>query len=119
MRIALVVVIALFASCDALQPGPEIVCDEAQLGGLRCDEVIEAAAAELGEVGRISRLTVADGPPCPIDEAVSCPDTPAGAVATVYADLADGRRFAVAVHPADDGSGALRADAPQDMGRAP
>lgn len=118
MRRAVALVLSLAAACGVVL-WPEVVCDERQLGGMRCDEVVDAAATQLGDVGQISRLTVAPGVPCPIDEAVSCPDVPRGSLATVYADLADGRRLAVPVTIADDGDGSLHAGPPQEMRPAP
>jgi hypothetical protein len=85
---------------------------------MRCGEVVDVAGTQLADVGEITRLTVSRGVPCPIDEAVSCPDTPPGAVSTVYADLADGRLVAIPVYAAD-GDGPLRAGALQEMDRAP
>ena len=116
MRFLLAVVMFATSSCGWF--GPEVVCDEAQLGGMRCAEVLDMAGTQLGGVGEISRLTVSHGIPCPI-EAMSCgPDVPPGVVSTVYADLADGRRFAVPVYPAD-GDEAMHAGPLQEMGAAP
>jgi hypothetical protein len=118
MRGAMAVVMVLTASCDLFALGPEIVCDEGELGGLSCDDVLEAAGTRLADVGEITRLTVADGVPCPADEVVTCPDTPAGGVATVYAHLSDRSVVAVPVYRGDDG-GPLEAGPIQDMGTAP
>jgi hypothetical protein len=116
MKLALVVVGLLSSSCG-LWSWPDVVCDEADLGGMRCDEVLAEARTQLADVGDVRLLTVAPGVPCPVDEPVTCPDVPRGTVSTVYADLGDGARIAVRVHREDDGS--LRALPPQDMGRAP
>jgi hypothetical protein len=116
MKLALVVVGLLSSSCG-LWPWGDVVCDEAELGGMRCEEVLAEARTQLVDVGDVTLLTVAAGIPCPVDEAVSCLAVPRGTVSTVYADLRDGTRIAVPVYRGDDGS--LRARPAQDMGRTP
>jgi hypothetical protein len=72
MRIAVVMVLVLLSSaCDAARLGPEVACDEAQLGEMGCQAVVDAADAQLDEVGEITRLTVSSGHPCPIDDFLS------------------------------------------------
>lgn len=116
MRLALAAVALLMAGCG-VWPWTEVECNEVELGGLGCEQVVNLARPQLGELDGITRLEVAHGVPCPRDLPVSCPAVATGRVATVYAELADGRLFGVAVTRNDDGS--IGAGPLVDLGRVP
>jgi hypothetical protein len=85
---------------------------------MTCAEVVALARAQLVQIRGITQLTAVRGLPCEADSMSCGPDVPA--VVTVYADLEDGRRFAVpVVFDGGIGDGLLRAGPPQAMERAP
>ena len=116
MRLALAAVALLMAGCG-VWPWTEVECNEVELGGLRGDQVVNLARPQISGRDGIVRLEVGPGAPCPIDLPVSCPAVEAGRMATVYAELADGRLFGVAVTRHDDGS--IGAGPLMDLGRVP
>ncbi|HEX2765175.1 MAG TPA: hypothetical protein VHR55_00840 [Candidatus Limnocylindria bacterium] len=111
------VVLALLATGCGVWPWTEVECNEVELGGLRCEQVVNLARPQISGLDGIVRLEVSPGVPCPIDLPVSCLAVEAGRVATVYAELADGRLFGVAVTRHDDGS--IGAGPLVDLGRVP